>query len=259
MANEGPLSGLTSPWGRFWAPSWSRREHWGGRWFPAEMFLIGLFLVAAPYLISNSISHHYLDTVWDPEIALDRQIPAVYWMVLPYTALYLFYPVTLALSPRDDRGRAELAVGMQALISVTILCTSFHLVMPAEVDLRDQLDWDSMNAWQAALFEFIHSSDNPWNSWPSLHIVHAYFLARVMTMWVGREYSEHALAKPFLVLLWLELALLCISIMTTKQHYAFDLVTGVALGHLVWVLCQPTLALIESMGPKAFSEGAGWE
>ena len=63
MANEGPLSGLTSPWGRFWEPSWSRREHWGGRWFPAEMFLIGLFLVAAPYLISNSISHHYLDTV----------------------------------------------------------------------------------------------------------------------------------------------------------------------------------------------------
>jgi membrane-associated phospholipid phosphatase len=166
--------------------------------------------------------------------------------------------VTLALSPRDDRGRAELTVGMQALISVTILCTAFHLIMPAEVDLRDQLDWDSMNAWQTSMFEFIHSSDNPWNSWPSLHIVHAYFLTRLMTMWVVREYSGHALAKPFLFLLWLELALLCISIMTTKQHYAFDLVTGVALSHLVWVICRPQLALVESMGPKDFAEEAGW-
>jgi len=258
MVNEGLLSRLTSPWEGFWAPSWSRRERWGGRWFPTEMFLIGLFLVVAPYLISNSISHHFLETVWDPEAALDRQIPPVYWMILPYSALYLFYPVTLALGPRDDRGRAELAVGMQALISATILCTSFHLVMPAEVDLRDQLDWDSMNAWQTSMFELIHSSDNPWNAWPSLHVVHAYFLTRMMTMWVVREYKGSSLAKPFLVLLWLEFALLSSSIMTTKQHYAFDFVTGVAMGHLVWAMCRPQFALIESKGPQAFAEEAGW-
>jgi membrane-associated phospholipid phosphatase len=215
-------------------------------------------LVAIPYLITNNIAHLYLDTVIDPELALDRKIPVVYWMILPYSLLYLFYPVTLVLSPRDDRGRAELVVAMQMLIAVNAVCCINHLILPAEIDLRDQIDWELMNYWQTSLFEFIHSADNPWNAWPSLHIVHSYFLARLMTMWVQRENPDHTLTKPFLFLLWLEWGLLCISILATKQHYAFDLVTGFLVGHLAWVWCKPGLDLVGSKGSEAFAEGAGW-
>lgn len=252
------VDAVTKPWSRFWAPSWSRRDHWGGTRFQFEVFAIGFALVAIPYLITNNIAHLYLDTVIDPELALDRKIPVVYWMILPYSLLYLFYPLTLALSPRDDRGRAEIAVAMQMLISVNAVCCIIHLALPAEIDLRDQIDWQSMNAWQTTLFELIHSADNPWNAWPSLHIVHSYFLARLMTMWVQRENPGRALSRLFLILLWLEWFLLCISIMTTKQHYAFDLVTGVLVAHLAWVWCKPSLELVGSMGADAFAEEAGW-
>ena len=115
-----------------------------------------------------------------------------------------------------------------------------------------------MNSWQTSLFEFIHSADNPWNAWPSLHIVHSYFLARLMTMWVQRENHDHILTKPFLFLLWLEWGLLCISILATKQHYAFDLVTGILEGHLAWVWCKSGLDLVGSKGPETFAEDAGW-
>ena len=107
------IHALVMPWKGFWRSTWSRRERLGGYWFPIEMFLFGLLFVAVPYFGSNNIAAHYLGTVWDPEIWLDRAIPVVNWMIIPYTALYLFYPATLVISPRDDRGRAELILAMQ--------------------------------------------------------------------------------------------------------------------------------------------------
>ena len=81
-----------------------------------------MFSIGAPYFISNNIAAHYLETVWDPEIALDRSLPVINWLIIPYVALYLFYPVTLALAPRDDRGRMELALGVQGLFMATMFC-----------------------------------------------------------------------------------------------------------------------------------------
>ena len=130
------------PWGRFWAGPWSRRDRAEGTWFSLEVFVLGLLLVAVPYFSTNNIASMYLDTVWDPEIALDRELPVVNWMILPYTLLYLFYPATLILCPRDERGHAELAVGMQTLIMVTAFCCAIFLLLPAEIDMRDQIDWD---------------------------------------------------------------------------------------------------------------------
>ena len=136
----------------------------------------------------------------------------------------MFYPATLLLCPKDDRGYSELVVFMQMLIMVTAFCCVIFLVLPAEIDLRDQIDWDSMNAWETLLFEFIHMSDNPWNAWPSLHIVHSYLLARAMTVWIGKR------AVPDLGTfgtVWTEWTLLSVSILTTKQHYLFDLLAGI--------------------------------
>ena len=246
------------PWRRFWVGPWSRRELLGGGMFPLEVFVLGLLLVAILYFSTNYIASMYLDTVWDPEIGLDREFPVVNWMILPYALLYIFYPATLILCPRDERGHAELAVGMQTLIMVTAFCCTIFLVLPAEIDLRDQIDWDSLSGWELVLFEFIHFSDNPWNAWPSLHIVHSYFLARLMTLWVSRERKESRAWQAFLILLWVEWVLLCISILTTKQHYLFDLITGIALAQLAWVTTKRTLDEIGTTGALAFAEACGW-
>ena len=62
----------------------------------------------------------------------------------------------------------------------------------------------------------------------------------------------------FLAILWLEWVRLCISIMTTKQHYVFDLFSGIAVAHFVWVASQGTLEEIGEVGPDAFAEENGW-
>jgi len=79
-----------------------------------------------------------------------------------------------------------------------------------------------------------------------------------MTLWVNREHEGNPLAKAFLILLWVEYALLCVSILTTKQHYLFDLATGLATAMLAWKLFEYALALAERELPEQIAEDAGW-
>ena len=261
MDDNAPLK-ILRPWKGVWRPIWSYREGLGGFSFLISIFFVGMFSIGAPYFISNNIAAHYLETVWDPEIALDRSLPVINWLIIPYVALYLFYPVTLALAPRDDRGRMELALGVQGLFMATMFCVLFFLLLPAEIDLRDQLDthWEANppNWLEEALFTFIHVSDNPWNAWPSLHIVHSTLLARLITHWVQRDHHESRLAKPFLVLLWVEWALLCVSILATKQHYLFDLVTGLVVACVFWGMFTKVIDMVEERGPDKLASESGW-
>ena len=91
--------------GGFGGPLGGGEGVWGGAQLPLEVFLVGLILVAAPYFITNNIAEARGVTVLDPEMGFDRDIPVIYWTILPYALLYLFYPVTLLVCPRDDRGR----------------------------------------------------------------------------------------------------------------------------------------------------------
>jgi membrane-associated phospholipid phosphatase len=79
-----------------------------------------------------------------------------------------------------------------------------------------------------------------------------------MTLWVSREGKESRAWQAFLILLWVEWVLLCISILTTKQHYLFDLVTGIAVAQFVWVATKRTMDEIGTTGALAFAEVCGW-
>ena len=262
MVDVSKLSKLTYPWKRFWGNTWNRREIFGGRLFPLEVFLFGIIFIAVPYFGSNNFAHFYLKDTFAvfPENSYDSLIPVINWMIIPYAALYLFYPITLFLAPRNDKGRLELISAMQMLILATLFCVIFFLLFPAEIDagMRDVIDWDSMNGIETLLFKFIHTSDKPWNAWPSLHIVHSYCLARLITHWLRNNYSEKKWSNYFLVILWIEWVLLCISILTTKQHYMFDLFSGMLVGYLAWRVFEPTLKMIESKGTENFIEEVGW-
>jgi len=261
MNDTGLFSTLIAPWRKFWASTWSRRNIFNGKWFIFEIFILGAIFIAIPYFGSNNIADMYLDDTFKifPESSYDRSIPVIKWMIIPYTALYLFYPTTLILTPKNDKGRMELIIAMQILILVNLFCVIFFLIFPAEIDMRDSINWDSMNGLEIILFEFIHTSDKPWNAWPSLHIVHSYFLARLMTYWIQNNYSQSKFSNFFIMVLWIEWVLLCISILTTKQHYMFDLFSGAIIGIISWKIYQPALEIISKRGVETLANEAGWE
>ena len=158
-------------------------------------------------------------------------------------ALYLYYPVTLTCCPKDDRSRLELIAGVQMLSVATLFCTIIFLILPAEIDMRDQIPIDVLegDSLYSNLFNLMHSMDEPWNAWPSLHIAHSYFLTRAISRWMRIRYSESQLSKIFIAIIWIEFFLLSISIMTTKQHYVWDLFTGIIVGVIGWKIAVRAL------------------
>ena len=260
MNTRTPLPAV-QPWRFIWLRAWPRRTSLHGWAFPAFVFSVGLLTVAAPYFISNALAATFLDTVWDPGTAFDASIPAVNWTIIPYVAFYLLFPAAILVAPRNDRGRAELAVGLQVLSLATWGCVAVFLLMPAEIDLRDQLTshWQSTppSDLEASLFAFVHASDTPWNAWPSLHIVHSLLLVMMMTRWTRRDHRQNTLAMPLLCLLWGEWLLLCVSVLTTKQHFLFDLVSGLVVGLAFWWRLRGALARLHKLDPAAWLRAAG--
>ena len=86
---------LVMPWKKFWNGTWKRRNIYNGNWFILEIFLFGAIFIAIPYFLSNNIASIYLEDTFKmfPENRYDRSIPVINWMIIPYTALYLFYPI----------------------------------------------------------------------------------------------------------------------------------------------------------------------
>ncbi len=240
---------ISTPWPLIWAPAWKQRHFLGGNWFLIHILIFGLFGIAFPYFSSNQFVAANGVTVWDPETSIDRLIPVIPWMIVPYIALFLYYPVTLLCTPKDDHSRLELIGGVQMLSVATLACTVIFLIFPAEIDMRDQipdavLEGDGLFS---TLFSYMHAMDEPWNAWPSLHIAHSYFLTRSISRWMRIRSSESKMVKAFISLVWVEFFLLSISIMTTKQHYVWDLFTGIIVGVIGWKIAVRALNRIRDL------------
>jgi hypothetical protein len=165
---------------------------------------------------------------WDPTIPLDRLLPAVPLAILPYLTHFLYYPATVFRSPEGTAGTHSLVGLLQTMIWVALVSFTIFILLPAKVDLRDQLEGPlrTCSPFVRDAFAWLHGTDPPYNAWPSLHVSHT--LMAVL-------YMQHAQPRRVLrISLWIAWGLLAISILLTKQHLVFDAVTGVTLGACAW-------------------------
>lgn len=180
----------------------------------------------------------------------DRAIPVIPWMIVPYATLFILNPLPIFTHPRHDRGRMELILTLQAIATLTIFSCLFFIFLPAEIDMRDQIPPELLTdggGFLGHLFRSIHLSDNPWNAWPSLHISQSLILVMVITRWMERDWSHFPWSRPLLLLLWVNWVLLVISTLTTKQHYLWDVATGMLLGVIWWWMLSAGLQRLDSM------------
>jgi membrane-associated phospholipid phosphatase len=168
---------------------------------------------------------------WDPTIPLDRAIPAVPWAIWIYMTNLLYYFACVIFLPTGTAAtKALIAVWKSMFIVIAISLTVF-LICPAEVALRDQMHAALVGRGAAlhAIYDGLYRLDPPFNAWPSGHVsqtlVMALFLARI---WSRRPWRR--------LVLWIAWTTMAISIVLTKQHLLFDLVTGIALGAVAWRL-----------------------
>ena len=216
------------PW-KIWRSHWRHKGSWFGLRLPLALICLAIFQ-GIGYLTINIFSHWRNWTAFDPETRFDTMIPVVPWMILPYYTLYLYYPLIALLGMKNNRTQREVVIFHQILLLLTGVVLMVFLIFPAEIDLREPLLETELGIWQT-WFDLLHGIDNPWNAWPSLHIVQSMLIVMLVFRWY---WNENPLRRIFLLGFLLSWVLLAISITTTKQHYIWDAVSGVIVTYLAW-------------------------
>lgn len=182
---------------------------WKVKWFG---LIVGTLY--SGYQITNR--WHWQPPVTLPLTWLDLAVPLLEWTVWPYLVLAgcIFLPLLLQNGQVFHRCMVALGCGY----SVNLL---IFAVWPTMLP-RDGLP----NGWHHLAFAWLYAVDTPANCFPSGHITAPFIAFHALA-------TEH---RKWRGLLWLVFALLCPTILTTKQHYVVDLVGGLATGFFgVWL------------------------
>ena len=136
-----------------------------------------------------------------------------------------------------------------------ITCWRVNLVfilLPVEIDLRHLIVGIEGTHWEP-WYEFLHGADEPWNSWPSLHIVQSTQVVLILRYWYPSTTTKRRVLHAFLLIMW---SLLIVSTMVIKQHYIWDVATALVLTALGWVYwMKPNLEWLKTEdGDKQFDE-----
>jgi len=222
-----PILWGSKPW-KLWSSHWQNRHTFKGLRLPLALLTLVFLGLGLGYLAINYFSEWRNWTAFDPETRFDSMIPVIPWMILPYYTLYFYYPMAGLLGMKNDKTQREVIIFHQILLILTMMIFAIFLLLPAEVDLRDSVLDTDLGIWHA-WFELLYGVDNPWNAWPSLHIVQSMLVVLIVHRWHNKDGTK---ATILLGALWFAWALLVISITTTKQHYVWDAISALIVGLL---------------------------
>lgn len=160
-----------------------------------------------------------------PRTVLDQALDWQAWTIWPYWLLLLAGPA-LALAIRERR---YLLPTLRAYLIAMTLNATIWLLWPTRIQrpsLPQGLDRLTQSAW-----ELLHALDGVNNCFPSGHIT----IPAVTAAGFAAQYPR---ARPWA---WLALALLTPSVITTSQHYVWDIAGGLATATLGLLLARAPL------------------
>ena len=79
------------------------------------------------------------------------------------------------------------------------------------------------------MYDLLHTVDTPWNAWPSLHIVQSLLAVLVVSRWYNSETK-----KWHIRFLWFSWFMLMLSVVTIKQHFVWDVFSGIVIATIAW-------------------------
>lgn len=175
---------------------------WGRMACGAAAVLAG----SAGYLLLNGL----VPSRFDLTTPLDRAIPFLPWTFVIYMSVYVLPLAAAWRSPPEEY--ATLLVAAVPMLAVSYLA---FLVLPSDYPRPDA---SLAGSWEGA-YRWLHATDGPANTFPSLHVAVTVLAVRRARTWPdgGR---------------WVVWAgLIALSTLTTKQHYLADVLAG---GALAW-------------------------
>jgi len=184
--------------------------------YPLLLGLVAFFeLETLAYLAVNGIASRLRSVpLFTPADRILPALPRSLWLYLsffPYCFLATFNVGSLRRT-----GRLLSCVALEALVSYRS-----YLKFPSSYPRQPIHDADPGldEAWHA-----LHEADLPANTFPSVHVGHAFLLALALSHHLSRQRSDA-------LLLWA--SLITASTLTTKQHYLIDLAGGVVAAEAI--------------------------
>lgn len=205
---------------------------------------VHLVFIGGGYLAVLRLAEFRAVSVWDSHTWMDDWLSPVPWAFWVYATLYLYFPVTLVLSPRTRSGLRALLLHLQAQIILSVATWCVFLICPTEIHIRQQMELAVQESSPVLreVYEGLYRLDRPWNAWPSLHVSLSLLMLFACAHFTTQSGTRHGFWARGPMDRWMVLAgtagwiALCWSILATKQHFFFDVWTGALAGLCTWTL-----------------------
>ncbi len=201
--------------------------------------VVNLLVYYGGKLLSRGALHRSL------ELALDRAIPLLPWMVLFYWLGFVFWIVNYSLSialEKGGRGRF-----LAAHVLGELVCFLFFVLLPTTMTRPEVTG----RGPASALLRLTYLLDSPDNLFPSIHCLASWL------SWIGVRGDKRVPFWYRALTLALTLAV-CASTLTVKQHVALDAAAGILLAELSYLAAGIVPKLRKKAAPKE-TETAGEE
>lgn len=199
------------------------RSHWRLKWF---LLATVPTITTGAYLVTQRV---ILFPAWNPPTTwLDRMIPFQPNWVWAYLSLYLLMPIAPLLTrSRDDLIRY--ARGVILYFGIGLIC---FVLLPVAAPRPATME-------SGSTYEALIRIDRPYNCIPSLHATCAVY-ALLYAAHASRDTRRRVLRLWLLFLGWIWVALILVSTIATRQHFAIDLPPGILLGIVAfWWTASP--------------------
>ncbi len=183
------------------------------------LFLFGYFFFGHFYIQEPKM----LPLTW-----VDRNIPVMPWTIWIYISEYLIFFLLIFYAKSPELMKRMVIAYSLCLVGSFIVFFFYPTILPAHYRLHLESAEFNLNF---LMFNFIKTIDVPGNCFPSLHVAIC-FLA-------GFVFLDVAFRRALILILWT--VAICVSTLTTKQHYFYDIPSGFLLAllsfcaSLMWV------------------------
>ncbi|MDR0890087.1 MAG: hypothetical protein LBM28_05545 [Oscillospiraceae bacterium] len=165
----------------------------------------------------------------DMTSAADKLIPFVPAWVWAYVLTYIFWAYQYITVAQES---PELCCRLAAADFVAKVVGFFFFVFLPTTNIRPEIAGGGVNAW---LMNLIYTVDTPTNLFPSAHCYIA---------WIGTRYMfecRHLRHRiPISIACVIGSLLVFASTLFTKQHGLYDVIGGVALAEIGWLVARYT-------------------
>ena len=198
------------------------------KWSMVAESLTRPYPVSIPMVVLLALVPFYLfipglvpgQTLHVPELALDRVVPLQPAWAFVYGALYLFLIILPVFVVRQEE---HIRRTVSAYLMVWITAYVCFLVYPTVAPRPTTVVGEGFAVWG---LRFLYSADPPYNCFPSLHVAHS-FVSALTCYRVHRELGIAAVLCASLV---------AISTLFSKQHYIVDVVAGILMASVAYIV-----------------------